>query len=79
MNNVVDLVLLRKIKGLERSLNDYTNILKIRIDFINKLQSYQNYLTINRELIGIQKDILELEKNIGQLKDKLVLLRKEAE
>jgi hypothetical protein len=77
MSNLVNLDVLRKIKGLERSIKEKREILSIREEYLNKLSRFQKYDTIRIECHELDRSIFDLSITIGIMESKLIKLEKE--
>lgn len=90
MDNVYDIATLRKISvakkelqrkitSLEKSINEVTQIQIIKTSYLNKLQLFKHYDSINKQCHTIQAEIKELSLNVGSKMAILNRLRKELE
>lgn len=77
MDNVVYLTVLRKIKGLEETIKNKRNLLKVKEDYLNQLSKFQYYDTIRIECHKLYDDNTRLLFNIGMHEQALENLRKE--
>lgn len=68
---------LRKIKGLQRSKKEYTAIRNIKQEYLNSLQHYVNYASINIECHRVQQELKTLDSQLSDMEVKLISLMKE--
>jgi hypothetical protein len=78
-NNVIEINPLRKIKTLENSITESTQIQIIKNSYLNKLQLYSKYSNINEECYELAKDISRRSRLISKWMQELKSLRKDIE
>lgn len=70
---------LNKIKRLKQYKKEYTDIRGIKQKYLNSLQRYNTYHTINIECHRIQQEVRTLDSQLSDMDGKLLMLKKELE
>jgi predicted RNase H-like nuclease (RuvC/YqgF family) len=70
---------LRKIKRLQKTIETYNGIIKLKQNYLNMLQRYKKYSNINKQCHETQDDINRFEFELGMFSSTLEKLKKELE
>lgn len=79
VNNVIDIKTLQKIKSLEESITEHTQIQIIKNSYLNKLQYYTKYSNIADECYELAMDISRRSRLVSRQMQELKSLRKDIE
>jgi hypothetical protein len=76
-DKVIEIEVLRKIKGLKKSIKIMSNLIKIKQNYLNNLSLFVSYSSINKECHSLKAEIMEISSTVESYKKILERLRKE--